>query len=106
MSAIEKKRKRCSENTPVMIRIGKWFKRQDKTLWTVYEAEALAQLGNLPEDELTVVEDFYRASLPPKEDYRRQDVATLLNHWTGEVDKARKFQAAHSTSNRPTKVAL
>lgn len=87
----QKKRIRVKENTDAMIRIGAMFGRKPSTLWSVYEAEALDQLGDISEDIESVAE-FYGADIPQSDDYRRKSIETLLNNWNGEVDKARAFR--------------
>jgi hypothetical protein len=71
-----------------MNRIGEWFGRRPSTLWSVKEAEALKDVAPSVED-LDEMEAYYTASLPADKDYRRRDVMTLLNNWTGELDRAR-----------------
>lgn len=42
-------------------------------------------------DQWAQLEAYYAADLPDKDDYRRRDLATLLNNWTGELIKAARF---------------
>ena len=77
-----------------MVRLGAAHNRRANTLWTVYEAECLAALEPLNEEELTTILAYYTADIPESADYRRRDLATLLNNWTGELDRARKWQVA------------
>ena len=96
MNSSDKRRLRVAENTPDMVRIGQWFGRRPTTLWSVYEAEALEQLGTLPEDDVDLLEGYYTAAdIPEGADCRRRSVETLLNNWNGELDRARRFQARH-----------
>ena len=37
------------------------------------------------------LEAYYSADLRDKDDYRRRDLATLLNNWSGEITKAVRF---------------
>lgn len=89
----QKKRLRVKANSPVMVTMGAWFGRKPDTLWTVYDAEALAELGDIDGDELAVVGEYYTATISGDEDIRRKNIATLLNNWSGEVDRARGWKA-------------
>lgn len=81
---------RVKENTELMIRIGGWFDRRPDTLWSEKEAKALKDAA--PTDaEIEGMECFYQASIPKSEDYRRHDLLTLLNNWSGELDRARTY---------------
>jgi hypothetical protein len=37
------------------------------------------------------LEAYYAAEIPAKDDYRRRDLATLLNNWSGELTRARRW---------------
>lgn len=86
------KSQRVFENTPLMIRIGSWFRRKPTNLWTLEEKAALDRMGDLPADEIVEMEAFYKAP-PNDKDFPRHDLITLLNNWPGELDKARRRQA-------------
>lgn len=92
---------RVDKNTDWMIRIGKWFNRQESTLWSQNEANVLD--GLFPTmDEFDILEKYYTTKIPQKDNFRRRDVATLLNNWNGEVDRAMEFngrEAASETGN-------
>lgn len=91
LTEAKKKRVKVTDNSSMMIRIGRWFGRKENTLWNIYEAEALEQV-NPDEAEIVVMESFYTAEINKDEGfYRRQSLDTLLNNWTGELDKARRF---------------
>jgi len=94
----QKQRVKVSENTDLMVRIGAWFKRRPDTKWSILEAEALAELGDVA-DALDILEVYYTYDLLPDQDYRRRDLLTLLNHWTGECDRARKFTPPDRTDD-------
>jgi len=91
MSQAEKKRAKVSENSPAMIRIGGWFKRKCSTLWSVYESEALEQIGEIDSEDFATLERYYTAKIPQADNFRRRDVMTLLNNWSGEIDRARNY---------------
>lgn len=48
-------------------------------------------LAEASEQDWLVVEAWHEADLPKREDYRRRDLATLLNNWGGEVIRARAW---------------
>lgn len=95
MSMTEKKTTRIKENTPLMIRIGKWFGQRPTTLWTIAEAEVLGRV-NPPEEELDLMEDYYLALIPKDDDFRRREIITMLNNWSGERQKATAWKADNS----------
>ena len=89
LTSTEKRTTKITTNTPAMIRIGAWFGRQESTLWTIAEAEALERC-NPSEKELAGMEGYYAADHGDK-DYRRTSVITLLNNWQSELDRAREW---------------
>ena len=91
MTQAQKKRTKIAENTPLMVRVSSWSNRRPDTTWTVYEAEALAELGDIPTDDLAILETYYKAEIPTDDDYRRRTIDTLLNNWHQEVDRARRW---------------
>ena len=93
----EKKRMKVRENTELMIRIGSWFDRKPDTLWSVYEAEALEQIGGMKAEDLKLMERYYTARINER-DIRRRDLPTLLNNWTSELDRARKYRPKRETA--------
>jgi len=97
MSKTEKKRHKVSENSELMIRIGRWFGRQSDTLWSIYEAEALDQI-NPPENVVDGLESYYTAKINEM-DIRRKSIETLLNNWNTEVDRAREFVRKQKQQN-------
>ena len=85
MTQTQKKLSRVDENTPLMVRIGSWFGRKEKTLWSILEAEALAMI-NPSDEDVCEMENRYTSG----DEYLRRDLITLLNNWQGELDKARR----------------
>lgn len=81
---------RVKENSELMIRIGGWFGRKPDTLWSEKEAHAL-KMANPTDAEIEGMECYYGASIPKTEDIRRRDLQTLLNNWSGELDRARTY---------------
>lgn len=89
----ERKRQRVNANSPTMERIGGFFGRKPKTLWTIAEGVALYELRPDPED-IRILETYYNLPLDNEDDFRRRDLPTLLNNWQTEVDRARSHLAA------------
>lgn len=81
---------RVKENSELMIRMGSWFGRKPETLWDEKEAQALKH-ANPTEAEIDGMESYYQAEIPKKDDIRRRDLQTLLNNWSGELDRARTY---------------
>ena len=72
-----------------MIEIGSWFGRKPTTLWSVTEAGKLKEI-NPPQDEIEVFAAYYASDHPEIKPYLRQNLETLLNNWTKDLDKARR----------------
>jgi len=98
LTVAEKKRMKVEVNSDTMRRIGRWFGRNPDTLWSRYEAEALDQLSPIDPSELDLLESYYMPADGNKE-YRRKDVGTLLNNWTGELDRASAWTPARSMNH-------
>ena len=77
-----------------MLRIGAWFKRRPATKWTKKELKALKEIGEIDDQDFDALEKYYTADIS-KDDYRRQTIATLLNNWPGELDRARNYKPPH-----------
>ena len=90
LSETEKGRLRVLGNSPLMLRVGKLFNRNESTLWTIGEAESLSQISPTNK-ELATLKNYYSAVFPKDKDYRRRKLQTLLNNWNGEVDIARAW---------------
>lgn len=77
----------------LQIRLGKLFGRRDTTVWKVDEIKAYKKIGKVDEDDLRALESMYYEKLPSgAPDYRRTTLITLLNNFSGELDKARNFK--------------
>jgi hypothetical protein len=94
ISERDRKRTKVLRNTETMNIIGSWFQRRPDTLWTIAEAVALMSL-NPSLQEIEGMGKYYTAIIA-SDDYRRHDVQTLLNNWSGELDRARKFVTTQS----------
>lgn len=78
----------------IKIRLGAIFKRRPTTLWNAEEIKAFNALAIEladPED-LKVVEEYYRSEAKKEENYCRTSLLTFLRHYSGEVDKARRWK--------------
>jgi hypothetical protein len=91
MNQRDQKQTRCYRNSPSMIRIGSWFGRREDNLWTIAEAGTFQRIHPTPED-MEQMAHYYEADIPDR-DIRRRDLPTLLNNWTGELDRARIWTA-------------
>jgi len=100
MRAKQKGMMRVKGNTPTMARIGSWFRRGEKTLWSVAELESFLIVNPTPQ-EINGMEQLYtdKDLDPAKFGYRRQSLITLLNNWHQELDNARKY-AEHLEAKR------
>ena len=79
--------------SPEQLCVGSWFHRRPEIPWSAVEQRLWRKIyGSLTFDELAVLEAYYTASIPKGQDYRRHDLGTLLTHWPGELDRARKFK--------------
>lgn len=74
------------------VAVGHWFRRKPDTPWSDKEIKKLREVAKTTTDEdLLLLEGYYTGNHPTNGDYRRKDVMTLLNNWTGELDRARKW---------------
>jgi hypothetical protein len=90
-------------------RLNAIFSRHDTTRWSDREVRAMRRLWPISDEDMALVEAYYRAPIQNDRDYRRHDLLTLLNNWPGELDRARKVLAelpAHSASNPSTAAYL
>lgn len=72
--------------------VGGWFRRKPDTPWSDKERKKLREIAKVTtEESLSCLERYYTGNHPVNGDYRRKDVMTLLNNWTGELDRARNW---------------
>lgn len=90
ISKADQKKTKVLRNSLSMIQIGAWFDRKSETLWTVAEAAALMMIRPT-QSEIDGMGIYYQAQISADDDIRRRDLGTLLNNWSGELDRARKF---------------
>lgn len=99
LSETQKKRIKSDQSYPMTIRIGSWFGRRATTNWSIYEVNALQELGAIDDEDLNVIEDYYlNFRVLNGFDPRRRDLTTLLNNWNGELDRARQWKKSKQSS--------
>ena len=80
---------------PIQLRAEAIFKRRPETPLTAGEERAFAKsrgaIEATTEADWLLLEAFYAA--PQSETFTRTDLATLVNNWNGEIDRARAWQA-------------
>lgn len=86
--------------SPHAIRLSKLFNRRLTTKWDEKEIKRLRQLvkdGCFDSlDDLTMIERYYAFERRKgNEGCQRRDLATLLNNWRGELDRARLWESLH-----------
>jgi hypothetical protein len=77
--------------TPEQLRVAGLFNRRPDTEWSEKEKKAWKS-ASPTEQDILLIEGYYRAKIPQDKNYRRRDLGTLLNNWTGELDRARNFK--------------
>lgn len=50
------------------------------------------------EEDWSALEAYYSAEIPQRDNYRRRDLATLLNNWSGEITRARDWAGRNGIS--------
>lgn len=68
--------------------------RKPTTRWLDKEEKALRKLFPYAKADLVALRAYYLAELPESEDYRRRQLYTLLNNFSGEIDRAQKWAAS------------
>lgn len=81
--------------TEEQIRIARLKGRRPQTKWSASEIKAWKEFTPVSEEDFRMLEKYYSAKIPLKDDIRRRDLGTLLNNWNGEVDRARNFKPAN-----------
>lgn len=85
------------------IEVGSWFGRRPSTQWSTKELKAwnALELETITEG-IELLKPAYLAKTGEAVKYRRRDLQTLLNNWTGEIDRWRNWQApaASDVTNR------
>jgi hypothetical protein len=75
-----------------LVRAKAIFRKRPTTPLDPSEHRAWRKVADLlegtTETEWLQLEAYYAADIPDKDNYRRRELATLLNHWSGELTKA------------------
>jgi hypothetical protein len=82
------------QTTDSQHRFSRIMGRRLSSAWSPKELAALKALGNIDPSDLEAVETFYRENQSNEKAYLRTSLATLLNNFPGEVDKARAWSNA------------
>lgn len=99
LTATERGRVKVNRNTPLMEKVGTWFKQKPSTLWTVAEFMALRDVNPTDED-VALIGEHYSYSLD-RNGYRFTTIATLLNQWPAARAKANAFFDENQQLPRP-----
>jgi hypothetical protein len=93
-----KSKKPAAEKSANQIRVESWFGRRPETgcdrSETIAWRNAKGVVASTSDDEWMALERFYKA--PKSETYARKSIATLLNNWQGEIDRARAWRSKRS----------
>lgn len=78
--------------SPFGVQISEWFGRRESTQWSAKELRALKQVELLKThpDDILLMSEYYHSESKIK----RRDIATLLNNWNGELDRAKDWKRA------------
>lgn len=76
-------------------RVARIMHRGEQTKWNEKEIRAFRKLLPIPEEDLAAVERMYKYLWPPStgKNVLRHDLGTLINNWSGEVDRAKIWLA-------------
>lgn len=92
------------EKTLLQLRAEKLFRRRESTVWDKSETKAwsanLTAIQATTDEEWATLEQFY-ARPASEATYRRRDLATLLNNWRAEIDRAAEYLARTPTPAGP-----
>lgn len=89
-------------------RIAAIMHRRPETAWNIKkEIDPFRKMvETIHEDDLAMVERYYARNWPPRTNHNhlRHDLATLINNWAGECDRARIWCEAHPLKPVPRKI--
>lgn len=87
-------------------RVGAIMHRRETTRWLPKEIKAFQLLLPIEESDLASMERYYRMNWPPHhgKNCLRTDLLTLLNRWTGELDRANIWNEEHPEKPKPRKI--
>jgi hypothetical protein len=75
--------------SPEQIEIGSWFNRRPTTPWSEKELKVWSKIPRpIDSEDWQALRWFYTQSGCQ---YLRRDILTLLNNWTGEIDRAKNY---------------
>jgi hypothetical protein len=75
--------------SPEQIEVGSWFNRRPTTPWSEKELKTWAKIPKpIDCEDWQALRWFYTQSGCQ---YLRRDILTLLNNWTGEIDRAKNY---------------
>jgi uncharacterized protein YdaU (DUF1376 family) len=75
--------------SPEQIEVGSWFNRRPTTPWSEKELKTWAKIPKpIDSEDWQALRWFYTQSGCQ---YLRRDIPTLLNNWTGEIDRAKNY---------------
>ncbi len=81
---------KSAPQSPCALRIAALFHRRPETKWSDKEIRAFKALGSISDDDLAAIERYYAAERAKGESgVHRRDLLTFLNHFPGELDRAR-----------------
>ena len=87
----------------MQLRAGRLLRKRADTLWDHAEIRAYAKnksvIAATDEADWLVLEKFYAA--PQAETFARKSLATLLNNWNGEIDRAKNWQIEAGKKSKP-----
>lgn len=92
-----------SGKSPLQLRVEKLHRKRESTPWDRSEVTAWKSaepaVKEATEEEWVMLESFYAA--PQSQTYARTSLATTLNNWSGEIQRARQW-AEKSANGRTT----
>lgn len=92
---VPKKKPSNIPTSPESMAIAKLYRRRESTPWAAKEIRALRAIQPIDPQELSMVIAYTSAEMAKGDEGRhRRDLATFLNNYAGEVDRARAKQAS------------
>jgi hypothetical protein len=93
---------------PLQLRAEALMNRRPETPLTAKESRAFSKnrkaIEATTEEDWKALEAFYKA--PQEQTFARKDLATLVNNWNGEIDRAKKWLAAPNAGDRKEKLGV
>lgn len=95
--------------SPAAIRIAHLFRRRLTTQWSEKEARQMRKLNKAHYfdslDDLALVERYYAFEFRKGDrGCHRRDLATFVNNYAGEVDRAKGWEETHPAKPKPRKI--